>query len=77
MTVYSLLHVFTFGQDALGFLDLLPAERVAPLHVPVRGALTRPGPGAPPEDGDLDTALFAALALDGRTPYMPTWPSPP
>ena len=68
VTVYSLLHAFTFGQDALGFLDVLPAERVAPLRVPVRGVLARPGPGAP-EDGDLDTALFAALAVDGRIPY--------
>ena len=67
VTVYSLLHTFTYGMDALGFLDVLPAERVAPLRVPVRGAVRRPGPDAPPEDGDLDTALFAALALDGRT----------
>jgi DNA-binding Lrp family transcriptional regulator len=67
VTAYSRLHMFTGGPDALGFMDVLPADRVAPLRVP---ASARPRPadaGQPPSD--LDTALFAALALDGRTPY--------
>jgi DNA-binding Lrp family transcriptional regulator len=67
VTAYSRLHMFTGGPDALGFMDVLPASRVAPLRVPVR---TRPLPTDPDEvTSDLDAALFAALALDGRTPY--------
>jgi DNA-binding Lrp family transcriptional regulator len=67
VTAYSRLHMFTGGPDALGFMDVLPAARVAPLRVPVR---TRPLPTDPDEAmSDLDAALFAALALDGRTPY--------
>jgi DNA-binding Lrp family transcriptional regulator len=67
VTAYSRLHMFTGGPDALGFLDVLPAARVAPLRPAVR---TRPLPTEPEEPAsDLDTALFSALALDGRTPY--------
>jgi DNA-binding Lrp family transcriptional regulator len=67
VTAYSRLHMFTGGPDALGFMDVLPASRVAPLRVPVR---TRPLPTDPDEPmSDLDAALFEALALDGRTPY--------
>ena len=40
MTAYSRLHIFTGGEDALGFIDVLPAERVAPLRGP---ACARPG----------------------------------
>jgi DNA-binding Lrp family transcriptional regulator len=69
VTAYSRLHMFTGGADALGFLDILPPDRVAPLG-PARGK----GAGGPvPPTGivpsDLDAALFSALALDGRTPY--------
>ena len=67
VTAYSRLHMFTGGPDALGFLDVLPASQVAPLHVAVR---TRPRPTEPQETAsDLDAALFSAFALDGRTPY--------
>jgi DNA-binding Lrp family transcriptional regulator len=66
VTAYSMLHMFTGGPDALGFMDILPAARVELLRVPVRG---RPGPaGADDATSDLDAALFAALSLDGRTP---------
>ena len=66
VTAYSLLHMFTGGPDALGFMDVLPPEQVAPLRVAVR---TRPRPTEPDEGAsDLDAALFAALALDGRAP---------
>lgn len=74
VTAYSRLHMFTGGPDALGFLDVLPPERIAPLR-----ALVRPRPlpsdaaeasrGLAEASGGLDDALFAALALDGRTPY--------
>ena len=37
VTMYSRLHMFTGGPDALGFMDVLPLDRVAPLRVPVRG----------------------------------------
>jgi DNA-binding Lrp family transcriptional regulator len=74
VTAYSRLHMFTGGPDALGFLDVLPADRVAPLRPAAGGG--RPGPRAPgtgraddPAASDLDAALFSALALDGRTPY--------
>jgi DNA-binding Lrp family transcriptional regulator len=67
VTAYSRLHMFTGGPDALGFMDVLPAARVEPLRVPVR---TRPEPtGTDEAASGLDAALFAALALDGRTPY--------
>jgi DNA-binding Lrp family transcriptional regulator len=68
VTTYSRLHMFTGGPDALGFMDVLPTARVASL----RAAAIRPRqqPAEPREEaGELDTALFAALALDGRTPY--------
>jgi DNA-binding Lrp family transcriptional regulator len=67
VTAYSRLHMFTGGPDALGFMDVLPPERVAPLRTAVR---PRPRPTAPDEGtNDLDAALFDVLALDGRTPY--------
>jgi DNA-binding Lrp family transcriptional regulator len=67
VTAYSRLHMFTGGPDALGFMDVLPAARVEPLRVPVRA---RPeSTGADEAASGLDAALFAALALDGRTPY--------
>jgi DNA-binding Lrp family transcriptional regulator len=66
VTAYSRLHMFTGGPDALGFLDVLPADRMAPLRTSVR---TRPRPTGPDEPAtDLDAALFSAFALDGRTP---------
>ena len=70
VTAYSRLHMFTGGPDALGFMDVLPLDRVAPLRVPgpVRGR-TLPSGAAAEGLSDLDEALFAALALDGRTPY--------
>jgi DNA-binding Lrp family transcriptional regulator len=66
--------MFTGGPDALGFIDVLPAARVEPLRVAARtgphGPGThRDGPHGDVEATDLDAALFAALALDGRTPY--------
>jgi DNA-binding Lrp family transcriptional regulator len=67
VTAYSRLRIFTGGPLALGFLDVMPAERVASLHVPAR---SRPLAADPAEAvNELDAALFAALALDGRTPY--------
>jgi DNA-binding Lrp family transcriptional regulator len=64
VTAYSLLHMFTGGPDALGFLDVLPPERVEPLR--------RPGTGGDPRDvqlGELDTALLRELAIDGRASH--------
>jgi DNA-binding Lrp family transcriptional regulator len=67
VTAYSRLHMFTGGPDALGFMDVLPASRVEQLRVPVRA---HPVPHAADDAvSELDDALFAALALDGRTPY--------
>jgi DNA-binding Lrp family transcriptional regulator len=67
VTAYSRLHMFTGGPDALGFMDVLPPERIAPLRTALR---PRPRPTAPDEGtNDLDAALFDVLALDGRTPY--------
>src|ERR1700691_3151851 len=34
VTAYSRLHIFSAGADALGFLDVLPASRLAPLVRP-------------------------------------------
>lgn len=61
VTAYSLLHLYVGGPDALGFLEVLPRERVEPLRAPVHGGRV--------ELGDLDMALFQALGADGRTPY--------
>jgi DNA-binding Lrp family transcriptional regulator len=83
VTAHSRLHLFTGGPDALGFFDVLPPERLEPLRrqpsrlsAPAGSGQRAPGaPGAPgtsavpAEEGELDAALFAALALDGRTPY--------
>jgi DNA-binding Lrp family transcriptional regulator len=66
VTAYSQLHMFTGGPDALGFMDVLPVSRVEPLRVQVRA---QPGPPGADDASELDDALFAALALDGRTPY--------
>jgi DNA-binding Lrp family transcriptional regulator len=66
VTTYSRLHMFAGGPDALDFMAVLPAARVAPLRVQVRA---RPRPAAPEADSDLDDALFGALALDGRTTF--------
>jgi DNA-binding Lrp family transcriptional regulator len=67
VTAYSRLHMYTGGPDALDFLDVLPPDRVAPLRVAVPD---RPAPADVQEAAtDLDTALFSAFALDGRTPY--------
>jgi DNA-binding Lrp family transcriptional regulator len=63
VTAYSLLHLYVGGPDALGFLEVLPRDRVEPLRVPVHGGRDRV------ELGDLDTALFQALGVDGRAPY--------
>ncbi|HTR92977.1 MAG TPA: AsnC family transcriptional regulator, partial [Trebonia sp.] len=72
VTAHSRLHMFTGGPDALGFFDVLPPERVEPLRrhpsrLPAPAVPAPPGPVA--EEGELDAALFAALAVDGRTPY--------
>jgi len=61
VTAYSLLHMYVGGPDALGFLEVLPRERLEPLRPPVRGGRV--------ELGELDMALFQALGADGRTPY--------
>ena len=61
VTAYSRLHMFSGGPDALKFLDVLPAAQLWPLR--------RPTPGGQVEFGELDDALFAALAADGRAPY--------
>ena len=67
VTAYSRLHMFSGGPDALGFMDVLPASRVAPLRAAAR-ARQEPAGGDDASSG-LDAALFSALALDGRTPY--------
>ena len=74
VSAFSRLHVFAGKRDDLGFIDVLPAERVAPLQFPACPVPSRPsaspGPeGAGPSATDLDQALFDALAMDGRTPY--------
>jgi DNA-binding Lrp family transcriptional regulator len=61
VTAHSLLHMFTGGPDALGFLQVLPGPRVEPLRQPVRGGQV--------ELGELDFALFDALGVDGRASH--------
>jgi DNA-binding Lrp family transcriptional regulator len=74
VSAFSRLHVFAGQRDDLGFIDVLPAERVAPLQFPAcpvpSGRSASPGPeGVGPSATELDQALFDALAMDGRTPY--------
>ncbi len=61
MTAYSRLHMYTGGKDGLGFLRVLPDDQTEPLRRPARGGHA--------ELGELDDALFGALAMDGRTPF--------
>lgn len=69
VTAYSRLHMYTGGPDALGFIDVLPLDRVAGLRPPSPSHPLFPGPAADLEPSEADPGLFAALALDGRTPY--------
>jgi DNA-binding Lrp family transcriptional regulator len=62
VTAHSLLHMFTGGPDALGFLQVLPALRVESLRQPVRA-------DSHVELGELDYALFDALGVDGRASH--------
>src|SRR6202044_1893838 len=62
VTAYSRMHMFVGGPDGLGFLDALPASRVEPLLRPSLGA-------GHAEPSELDSALYAALAVDGRASY--------
>jgi DNA-binding Lrp family transcriptional regulator len=61
VTAHSLLHMYTGGPMGLGFLRVLPDERVEPLRSPVRGGHV--------ELGGLDFALFDALGVDGRASH--------
>jgi DNA-binding Lrp family transcriptional regulator len=61
VTAHSLLHMYTGGPMGLGFLRVLPDERVEPLRPPVRGGHV--------ELGELDFALFDALGADGRASH--------
>jgi DNA-binding Lrp family transcriptional regulator len=65
VTAHSLLHMFTGGPFGLGFLRILPDERVEPLRRPVRGGQA----DRHVELGELDFALFGALGVDGRAPH--------
>ena len=65
VTAHSLLHMFTGGPDALGFLQVLPALRVEPLRQPVPASQA----GGHVELGELDFALFDALGVDGRASH--------
>jgi len=61
VTAHSLLHMYTGGPMGLGFLRVLPDERVEPLRPPVRGGHV--------ELAELDFALFDALGVDGRASH--------
>jgi DNA-binding Lrp family transcriptional regulator len=61
VTAHSLLHMYTGGPMGLGFLRVLPDERVEPLRPPVHGGHV--------ELGELDFALFDALGVDGRASH--------
>jgi DNA-binding Lrp family transcriptional regulator len=65
VTAHSLLHMFTGGPDALGFLQVLPALRVEPLRQPVPASHA----SGQVELGELDFALFDALGVDGRASH--------
>lgn len=64
VTAHSLLHMFTGGPDALGFLQVLPGDRLEPLSRP-----PRPAASGRVQLGELDFALFQALGVDGRASH--------
>ena len=65
VSAHSLLHTFTEGPyGGLGFLQVLPDERVKTLRQPVRV-----GQNGHVELGELDFALFDALGVDGRVSH--------
>jgi DNA-binding Lrp family transcriptional regulator len=61
VTAHSMLHMFTGDANGLSFLRVLPEGQAESLRHPVRSVHIEPG--------EMDTALFAALGVDGRTPY--------
>jgi len=65
VSAHSLLHLFTGGPYGLGFLRVLPDDRVEPLRQPVRGSQAN----RHVELGELDFALFDALGVDGRASH--------
>jgi DNA-binding Lrp family transcriptional regulator len=69
VTAYSRLHMFTGGPDAQAFLQVLPEERVAPLRRVSPAGFAAADETAAGEAGELDAALFQALAVDGRVSY--------
>jgi DNA-binding Lrp family transcriptional regulator len=62
VTAYSQLHVFAGGRYGIGFLDVMPPEKVASLWRP-------PVPHASLPASEVDDPLFRALDLDGRTSH--------
>jgi DNA-binding Lrp family transcriptional regulator len=58
VSAHRLLHVFVAASGGLGFLEVLPPDRVEVLRHPVREELL--------EIGELDLALFRELGVDGR-----------
>jgi DNA-binding Lrp family transcriptional regulator len=68
VTAHSLLHMFAGGPMGLGFLEVLPAQRVEPLRRPTADWEGR-GEGGRIQLGELDFALFEALGVDGRASH--------
>jgi DNA-binding Lrp family transcriptional regulator len=82
VTAHSLLHMFTGGPDGLGFLAVLPPERVAPLRSWPTGDRADHGTEASATSNEasatsdpaielteVDRALFGALGMDGRASH--------
>jgi DNA-binding Lrp family transcriptional regulator len=76
VTAHSLLHMFTGGPDGLGFLAVLPPERVQPLRYQVAGHPAEQGTtkeGTTKDSAieltEVDRALFGALGADGRASH--------
>ena len=73
VTAHSLLHIFTRIPGGLGYLAVLPPERVAPLTDPLAGDPADQQPAGAQSDGwasaqlsPADRALLGPLGLDGR-----------
>ena len=75
VTAYSRLHMFTGGPDALGFMDVLPAERVAPLRVAVRSPA--PAGGHRRRRRATSTPRCSPPSPSTGGPRTPTSPRPP
>ena len=75
VTAHSLLHMFTGGPDALGFLQVLPALRVEPLRQPVRATRAAVTPAATPAVTSSSASSTSPCSTRSEWTGVPRTPS--